>query len=55
MLAGTHDTYNFDPDDQLLHALEAKHADVHSVRFDGGHVVPDEPTRTALAELLRLR
>jgi predicted esterase len=52
MLVGTHDTYNFDPDDGLLHALEAKHADVSGVRFDGGHVVPEDPTRTALSELM---
>jgi predicted esterase len=53
MLAGTEDTYNFDPRDQLLHALEAKHADVRAVRFEGGHAMPQEPTRAALAELLR--
>lgn len=53
MLAGTEDTFNFDPQDQLLHALEAKHADVRGVRFEGGHTVPQEPTRSALAELLR--
>jgi predicted esterase len=54
MLAGTQDTYNFDPRDQLLHALEAKHADVRGVQFEGGHAIPDEPTRDVLAELLRL-
>jgi predicted esterase len=54
MLGGTHDTYNFDPAEQLLHGLEAKHADVHAIRFDGGHGVPLEPTRRALAGLLHL-
>jgi len=52
MLAGTHDQYNFDPGEALLHALEAQHADVRAVRFDGGHTVPLEPTRAALADLL---
>jgi hypothetical protein len=54
MLVGTRDTYNFDPHEELLHGLEAKHADVHSVRFDGGHGVPLEATREAVAALLRL-
>jgi predicted esterase len=55
MLAGTGDSYNFDPDDQLLHGLEAKHADVLATRFDGGHGIPREPTRAALATLLAPR
>ena len=53
MLSGTRDAYNFDPDDQLLHGLEAKHADVHALRFEGGHSIPYEPTQAAIAGLLR--
>lgn len=53
MIVGTSDTYNFDPDDGLLHALQAKHASVRGVRFDGAHLVPEAPTRDALADLLR--
>jgi predicted esterase len=53
MIEGTHDTWNFDPEDHLLHGLEGKHADVRAIRFDGGHGVPVEPTRAALADLVR--
>ncbi len=53
MVSGTRDTYNFDPADHLLHALRDKRADVRGVRFDGPHGVPEEPTRTVIAELLR--
>jgi predicted esterase len=53
LLTGTDDAYNFDPSDALLHALEAKHADVRSVRFAGGHTLPEEPTQALVAEMLR--
>jgi predicted esterase len=46
--AGTGDTYNFDPTDHLLNALKAKGADVTALRFEGGHLVPEEPLQRAL-------
>ena len=52
MLAGTSDPFNFDPEDHLLHLLEAKGADVRAVRFDGGHLLPEEPLRKVLATLV---
>lgn len=52
IVAGTGDAGNFDPADPLLHALQRKGADVASVRFEGGHVVPDEPLRRVLGQLL---
>lgn len=52
ILTGVDDTYNFDPADRFLHALEGKGADVRGRRFDGGHVVPDAPLRSVLEELL---
>ena len=53
MLVGTDDTYNSDPTDQFFHALEAKGADVRSVRFNGGHHVPAGPLENVLREILR--
>ena len=55
VMAGTADTYNFDPTDHLVHLLQAKHADVRAVRFAGGHALPDEPLRRVLKELTALR
>jgi dienelactone hydrolase len=53
MIFGSKDAYNADTDDQYLHALQAKGADVRSVRFDGPHLVPEEPTKTIVGQLLR--
>ncbi|APR80738.1 Hypothetical protein A7982_06085 [Minicystis rosea] len=49
MVVGTGDTYNFDPSGNYLKALLAKGADATEVRFDGGHLVPLEPTRSLLS------
>jgi len=53
VVSGTRDTQNFDPTDHFATVLAAKHADVTTSSFDGGHVVPDEPLRRVLEPLLR--
>ncbi len=52
LLTGTEDTFNFDPTDRFVHLLEAKGADVRAVRFDGGHLVPEESLERVLRDLV---
>jgi predicted esterase len=48
IVAGTGDSRNFDPTDHLATVLNAKGADVTSLRFEGGHSVSEQPLLQAL-------
>lgn len=52
MMIGTADTYNFDPNHNYLHRLEAKHAHVIEVPFAGGHELPEKALGEQLARFL---
>lgn len=48
MLSGSDDEHNADPEENLLHRLEAKHAAVRAIHYAGGHVLVEQPLRDAL-------
>jgi predicted esterase len=50
-ISGSHDEYNFDPTQHYLQVLQAKGAHAEQAVFDGGHLVPLEPTRTMLGHM----
>ncbi|MBX3193461.1 MAG: hypothetical protein KF819_41150 [Labilithrix sp.] len=49
MLIGDKDEFNFDPTGTLLHGLQRKGADVREVRFEGTHLLSEEPLMRVLS------
>jgi hypothetical protein len=51
LLSGSEDRFNTDPEDNFLHRLQAKHADVRAIRYAGGHELVEAPLGRALSSL----